>query len=319
MDQVTGLHHITANTGAAQADIDFFVKALGQRLAKQTVLFDGDRGIYHFYFSNKQCGVGAIFTTMPHPKSFPQGRKGSGQIGATAFSVPSESLGFWKERFGEHKIQCGEVVERFGQKTLTFTHPVGIDFELIEDDRDTSTAWTTDEVDESVATRSVHNVTMVVRDTEDHEHFMTAGLGYRRTGQEGNYTRFEIGEGGPNRTIFVRHEPDLPQGSLGYGGGTMHHVAINVGSHEKQDELKERIVGLGYIDMSERKDRYYFKSMYVRSPGGILIEVCTPEPGLFLDETDETLGKTLHLPPWFEGRREDLMADLEPVEIPEYA
>ena len=159
-----------------------------------------------------------------------------------------------------------------------------------------------------------------MRDVSGQEKFLTEALGFRKTGVDGRYHRFEIGSGGANKTLVLLHEPDRAPGSWTFGAGTVHHIALWVADDEAMAAQKAIYEELGYTDASEIKDRYYFHSMYVRSPGGILVECCCNVPGGFeKDEPAATLGKKLHLPPWFEDRREEILATLEPIVAPETA
>lgn len=113
------------------------------------------------------------------------------------------------------------------------------------------------------------------------------------------------------------HEPERAPGSWTFGAGTVHHLALWVADDEALSAQKAIYEELGYTDASEIKDRFYFHSMYVRSPGGILVECCCNVPGGFeKDESASELGTKLHLPPWFEDRRAEILATLEPVVAP---
>ena len=95
----------------------------------------------------------------------------------------------------------------------------------------------------------------------------------------------------------------------------MHHVAFDAGSLDNQMELKLFIEGLGYTDVSDVKDRQYFNSCYVRTPGGPLFELAVSKPeGWAIDEPADALGQEFMLPPWLEDRRAELMAQLEPID-----
>ena len=147
-----------------------------------------------------------------------------------------------------------------------------------------------------------------VRELGEQERFLTEALGFSKTGSEGPYHQFEVGEGGAMRTLILHHEPDRNQGSWGFGAGTGHHIALEVDSDEALAEQKGLYEELGYTDCSEIKDRNYFHSIYVRSPGGILTEcAATAEGGFTRDEDWENLGTSLLLPPWFEAQREQIV------------
>jgi glyoxalase family protein len=311
----TGYHHITACAGGAQEDVGFFTRVVGQRLVKQTVLMDGRFPHYHLYYANANAEPGSVMTTFPYSRI--QGRRGSGQIHAIAYSVAKGALPFWQQHLKQHGIEHGPIEERFGQRFIRFAHPAGLFFEVLEDKDDARTAWSTDEIRRDEGVRGFHGAVLSVRDVSEQERFLTEALGFRKTGVDGAYHRFELGSGGANKTLTLLHEPDRAPGSWTFGAGTVHHLALWVADDEAMAAQKAIYEELGYTDASEIKDRYYFHSMYVRSPGGILVECCCNANGGFQrDETAEQLGSQLHLPPWFEDRREEILATLEPITVP---
>jgi glyoxalase family protein len=317
--RVNGIHHVTSGVAGAQEDIDFFTKAVGQRMIKQTVLFDGEKPIYHLYYANKHAQVGSVMTCFPFRQAGLTGRKGSGQIQTTCYSVPAGTLKFWSGHFEKHKVKHGAVHERFGQKRLGFSHPAGLEFELVEDAHDKTEGWTTDEISDDVAVRGFHSVVMSVRDTEEQERFFVDGLGFTKQGHSGSHIRFAINEGGAQKTVDLVHEPDRKQGSWTFAQGLVHHIAFAVPTEKEQTVVKAHLEGLGYTDVSEIKDRNYFHSIYCRSPGGILCEIATCDIGFAIDEPKEHLGETMLLPPWFESRRAEIVAPLEPIKVPRQA
>jgi glyoxalase family protein len=58
-------------------------------------------------------------------------------------------------------------------------------------------------------------------------------------------------------------------------------------------------------------DRFGFRSLYFREPNGILFEIATDGPGFATDESMDTLGETLSLPPFLEGRRQQIEGGLK--------
>ncbi len=312
---VTGIHHITACAGGAQEDIDFFTQIVGLRMVKQTVLMDGKIPIYHLYYANANAEPGSVMTTFPYGRK--AGRQGSGQISATAYSAPKGSLPFWKEHFDRLRISHGGIQERFGQKFIRFQHPSGLAFEIIEEAKDSRKGWTTEDIGAGESVRGFFGTVLSMREVAESERFFTEALGFRKTGQEGPYHRFEVGTGGAAKTLILHHEPDRAAGSWTFGAGTVHHVALAVENHEQLQEQKGIYEELGFTDASDIKDRYYFYSMYVRSPGGILVECSCSQAGGFLRDEDEAhLGSKLHLPPWWEHRTQEMLAQLEPIHAP---
>lgn len=315
---LTGYHHITACAGAAQEDVNFFTNVAGLRMAKQTVLMDGRIPIYHLYYSNRNLDPGSVMTTFPYRNK--KGRPGSGQVHSTAFTVPHGTLSFWKDQFKRHGVDQSPVAERFGQKFIQFKHPADLSFEVIEDKDDRREGWTTPQISEKEAIRGFHGAVLSVREVGETERFFVDALGFKKTGEDGAYHRFETGKGGANKTITLIHEPDKPAGSWTFGAGTVHHIALWGADDDALAAQKAIYEELGYTDASEIKDRYYFHSMYCRCPGGILVEsCCNIDQSFEKDETRSELGKKLHLPPWWADRKEEMMKSLETIVVPETA
>ena len=312
---VKGIHHITLCPGRAQEDLDFFTQVMAQRLVKQTVLMDGSIPIYHLYYGNGDAEVGSIATSFPYSRK--PGRAGSGQLSATAYTIPHGTAGFWTGHCDRHSVEHGGIQERFGRKYVRVRHPAGLLFEVMEEPADRRTPWTTNQVTSDVATRGFFGAALSVRDVRDQEQFFVEALGFTKVGVDGPYHRFQAGDG-VGAVIDLHHEPDRSPGSWGFGAGTAHHIAFNVETDEALMQQKAKYEELGFTDASEIKDRFYFHSMYVRSPGGILVECTANVPGGFYqDEAPEELGTRLHLPPWYEEQRDAIVAQLEPITVPE--
>src|SRR5437667_3371917 len=313
---VQGVHHITLCPGGAQQDLDFFTQVLGQRLVKQTVLMDGSIPIYRLYYGTADADVGSIATSFPYSRK--PGRAGSGQLSCTSYTVPNGAIAFWKDHFDRHQAEHSGVQERFGAKYLRVRRPAGLLFELIEESGDNRNAWATSQIPRDAGTRGFFGAVLSVRDVREQESFFVEALGFQKAGVDGPYHRFEVPGTGPGRIVDLHVEPERGPGSWGFGAGTAHHIAFNVETDEALAKQKAVYEELGYTDASEIKDRFYFHSMYVRSPGGILVECTANVPGGFYkDEAPEELGTTLLLPPWFEEQRAAIVSQLEPITVPE--
>jgi glyoxalase family protein len=138
-------------------------------------------------------------------------------------------------------------------------------------------------------------------------------MGFRKVAQEGGRTRFETGRGGPDAILDVVESPDGPEGEESIG--TVHHVAWRTTDAAHQSEWRDVLVRAGR-SVTPVIDRYYFKSIYYREPGGVLFEIATDGPGFTVDETVESLGSSLSLPPWFQVRRDRLDETLPPIVVP---
>lgn len=314
---VKGIHHVTSCVGKAQEDIDFLTQVVGQRMIKQTVLFDGQVPIYHLYYANADAEIGTVMTTFPYRQDGRKGRKGTGQVAVTAYSVAEDSLDFWVQHLERHGVKNSGIKRQFGRDRIYFEDPVGLGYEVVGDNRDTRKGWTTSQISEANSVKGFNNVVMSVREIPSMEAYLVDALGFEKTGQEENYHQYEINGGGPCKTVILREDADTPQGSWTFGEGIVHHVAFQVENDGTQKVLKDWLEGLGYTDSSEQKDRNYFHSVYCRSPGGILTEFATCDIGFTTDEPLGELGKNLMLPPWFEDRRAEIVAPLEPIKVPQ--
>ncbi len=311
-----GFHHLTACVSGAQEDVDFYVKLLGQSLVKKTVLLDGETPVYHLYYGNKQGDAGTLVTSFPFKQKGVKGRRGTGQIRVINYSVPKHSLGFWRERFSAKGVKFDkEMTIRFGEQRQRFYHPCGIEFDLVASDLDARTACVADDIPEAFAIRGVHSITLSLREVAESIPFMQEALEFRYAGEFGAYHRFETADGTPGKVVEFLHEPDRPQGSSIYGEGTIHHVAFAVDNVEQQMSLKDKLMAMGYIDTSESVNRNYFRSMYFKMPGGVIFEAATTDIGFAIDEKPESLGAEFQLPPWLRDRKDELLAQLEPIAV----
>jgi len=264
---------------------------------------DGSIPIYHLYYGNADADVGSIATSFPYSRK--PGRAGSGQLSCTSYTVPNGAIPFWKEHFDRHQAEHSGVQERFGTKYLRVRHPAGLLFEVIEEAGDHRNPWMTKENHADAATRGFFGAVLSVRDVRDQESFFVDGARVPEGRRRWSLPRFEVPGSGPGRVVDLHVEPERAPGSWGFGAGTAttsHSMSKQTNALVKQKAVYEE---LGFTDASEIKDRFYFHSMYVRSPGGILVECTANVPGgFFQDEAPEELGTKLHLPPWFEAQRE---------------
>lgn len=310
--RILGLHHVTATVDDAQTDVDFCRGLLGLRLVKKTVNFD-NHNVYHFYYGNELGEPGTIWTTFPYKgHGVRAGSKGAGQVIDTAFSVPVGTLEFWRNRFLRSGIAFNNAASRFDQPVVAFNDPSGLRFELIADQRDSRRPWT-GEIGADSAIRGLHSVTLMVQQAAPTVDFMTGVLGYAIVGREEDRTRLSAGGDLPGHLIDVVEDPGAPRAVNGIG--TVHHVAMAIGSDEEQLRLREDLASSG-VGVTDVRDRCYFRSIYFREPGGVLFEVATTAPGFTADEEPANLGRVLKLPPWEEALRASIERQLDVIAEP---
>jgi glyoxalase family protein len=299
---ILGLHHVTATVSDAQDDLDFCLETLGLRLVKKTVNFD-NHNVYHFYYGDEAGTPGTIWTTFPYKGwNVPAGEKGAGQILATTFSVPAASMEFWRTRLERRGVEVIDGRRRFKDQVLAFVDPSGLVMEMVGSDGDPREPWQSTISGES-AIRGLHSVTLVVRTPQHTLDLMTTVLGFSVIDEMDGRIRVGVNGTGPGHMMDILHDPEATAAKNGIG--TVHHVAMAIATEEQQLALREELVRRG-VQVTEVRDRQYFKSIYFREPGGVLFEVATIQPGFLVDEDLRTLGRDLKLPPWEEGHREEI-------------
>ena len=301
-----GIHHVTSMVGEAQPNLDFFVGTLGLRLVKRTVNHE-DVLRYHLYYGNGTGDLGTVYTCFPYPNE-PPGRRGKPQITAASFAVPEGSLDFWADRLGDRGVDT-ERVTRFDESALRFEDPSGTRLELVGADQSVE-PWCDGSVPERHAIRGSPGVTALPTNP-----FATASvldtLGLDYEGEDGDRVRYRAGD--DHATVVDLLDRDASYAREGVG--SVHHVALRVPDREQlrewHDLFRERD-----IDVSRIRDRHYYRAIYVREPGGILIELSTEGPGFGVDEDPATMGESLVLPPWAEEDRAMIEGQLPSLDLP---
>jgi len=309
--RIPGIHHITVVAGDPQRNLDFYGGVLGLRLIKTTINFDAP-DVYHFYYGDEVGHPGTILTFFPFPNAA-KGRRGTGTVDAIAFSIPTGSLDYWTARLKDHGLAIGAPTMRFGEIVLSFTDPDGLRLELIAHDDDTRGGWAGGPVPVEHAIRGFHGATLLVRDTEPTARLLTETMGFTVAGEEGDRTRYAMGDGAPGAQVDLVGAPDLAPG--GVAAGITHHIAWRTPDEESELRWRRELSALG-LDVTGVRDREYFRSIYFHEPGGILFEIATDPPGFTVDESVADLGSSLKLPAWYEPRRAQIERALPPLRRP---
>ena len=307
LTQIKGLHHVTAMARDAAENNHFFTQALGLRRVKQTVNFD-EPSVYHLYYGDEAGTPGTVMTHFPFPHII-RGRQGTGEVGTTTFAVPQGSLPYWTGRLEAARVGDLEASESFGQKRLTFRAPEGDSLALVEVPDDARVPWTGNGVGAGNAIRGFHSVALRLRDggaTEELLKFM----GYENAASSKGVNRLILPDGNGADFVDIEVLPDAGPADL--GAGSVHHVAFAVPDRAAQLEVRKALLDTGYM-VTPVIDRDYFWAIYFRTPGGVLFEVATNEPGFDRDEDTAHLGEALKLPAQHEHRRAQLEQTLQPL------
>ena len=308
--KLRGIHHITAIAGDPQANVDFYTQTLGLRFAKRTVNFD-DPSTYHLYYGDRTGRPGTAITFFAWPGAR-RGTRGTGQVIATSFAVPKDSLDYWRARFDEYRVYNEKVPSRFNDSALRFSDPDGLLLELIESEHpdDVDLKYDSD-VPKKFAVHGFHVPTLEVQRTKKTEGVLGL-LGFDQIAETASRKRFSID---PKLTSGSIDLVDRPDGQFGVNSaGTVHHIAFRCADDLEQAHWREQIAARG-LHVTPMIDRFYFHSIYFREPSGILFEIATEGPGFTVDEPASRLGESLKLPPQCEQHRGEIERTLPPILI----
>jgi glyoxalase family protein len=307
LNQIKGLHHVTSMASSAPQNNAFWTRTLGLRRVKQTVNFD-EPSVYHLYYGDENGTPGSVMTYFPFPHIV-RGRPGTGEVGTTVMSVPEGSLGFWEQKLSGEGVKDLKRDESFGQKRLHFSGPDGDGLALVEDKNDVRSAWTHGGVASDDAIRGFHSASLRLRDAGATEELLKF-MGYEVAETHDGIKRMVIKGGNGADFVDLETLPGTPLAGL--GAGSVHHIAFAVPTKADQLEVRRQLMDTGY-QLTPVIDRDYFFSVYFRTPGGVLFEIATNEPGFNRDEDTAHLGEALKLPRQHEHLRGKLEKTLEPL------
>jgi glyoxalase family protein len=307
--QNKGIHHITAISGDAQRNAEFYVKKLGMRLVKKSVNQD-DPGTYHLFYGNANGSPGSGLTFFPWQMAI-QGKPGLGEAVKVALAVPSGSINYWVEHFGVEGINFDGPYDRFGQQAIGFKDPDLMSLELVFDEQvDRLQGWEKSSVPVEYGIRGFRGTTLRLSEHVSTAQVLTNLFGFEETGQDGNRWHYTTDAPIGGSVIIEEGEPK-PSSN---GRGIVHHVAFRAADDDELKELREQVIGMG-LHPSDVIDRHWFHSVYFRSPGGVLFEIATDGPGYDVDEDPDKLGQKLILPPWLESKRERIEKRLPDIRV----
>lgn len=340
---VLGIHHITAIARNPQRNIDFYSGLLGMRLVKLTVNFD-DPTTYHLYYGDSVGHPGTILTFFPWSEA-PTGHRGTGQVTAISFLIPSGSMSYWIDRLKRNGISFVGPSKRFSDEFVSFHDPDGLMLELISSpssndsrrqrqqqlQQTDNNIWKESPVSKEHAIRGFHSATLSEEGYERTSSLLADTMGFKLVAKDNKEDRFRFGIVEKNNSnpedsgadyssssssligsfVDIVCQPEISRGYIGIG--TVHHIAWRATNDRHQIDLRKRIVQKAHLNPTPVIDRIYFHSVYFREPGGILFEIATDPPGFAIDEKPEDLGKQLKLPQWLEPERGKLEQLLPPV------
>jgi glyoxalase family protein len=304
--KLEGIHHITAITGDAQRNVDFYAGVLGLRLVKKTVNQD-DPTVYHLFFADEKGDAGSDLTFFEYPGA-PPGRAGDGMIWGIRWRLGSaDALDFWEKRLTEQ----GTEVERGDDDVVRFADPEGLGHALkVVETTDEPLLAEHPEIPSEMALQGFDGAIAYSSNPDASRPLLTEALGFQPIeGADGSGWECR---GDTRGGLWGYSEPPAERGLQ--GAGSVHHIAwaSQIDDHEA---WRERVMAAG-ARPTPVIDRFYFRSIYFREPSGVLFEIATLGPGFTVDEPLESLGEKLSLPPDYEHLREQVEPVLRPINNP---
>lgn len=306
--KLQGFHHLTAVTADAPRNHHFYTEVMGLRLVKKTVNQD-DTSAYHLFYADGLGSPGTDITFFDWPVGREQ--RGTHSVCRTGFRIKGEAaFAYWRDRLKLADIAVTDTSKDAGRPALEFEDFEGQRLALVEDDGDGDAhAWEQSPVPAAHQIRGLGPITLSVPRLEPTEIILTRLLAMERQPDRGDTAVFAMATSGPLGELHVKVEPKLPPAQQ--GAGSVHHVAFNIpaAAYEEWAKLLREL----RVPNSGPVDRFWFKSLYFREPNGVLFELATDKPGFATDEPMDKLGTTLSLPPFLEGKRDEIVRRLKPL------
>ena len=312
--QLTGIHHLTAITADAAGNNRFYTDTMGLRRVKKTVNQD-DTSAYHLFFADGAGSPGSDITFFDWPVG-PE-RRGTHAITRTGLRVAEDSLDYWAGRLADLGVSTGKITTLDGRGALDVEDFEGQRLRLVGAPTPAGSPWERSPVPAEHQIQGLGPITISVPDLGPTEAVLTQVMNMRKMRDyanpdgHGQVHVYEMGDGGAAAELHVAVQPGLPVARQ--GAGAVHHVAFRVPDNTALTEWTRRVTNMR-VPSSGEVERYYFRSLYFREPGGNLFELATDGPGFDVDEPRETMGEGLSLPPFLEPKRAQIEANLKPLD-----
>ena len=315
---LTGIHHLTAISADIRGNYQFYTRVLGMRLVKRSVNQD-DVTAYHLFYADAKGSPGTDITFFDW--TMPRERRGTHSIVRTHLRVTgAATLDWWATHLRGAGVSVGEVSEVDGRATLYFEDPEGQRLALVDDGGagDPPAVWERSPIPAEHQIRGLGPIVISVPAISDTDRVLTQVMNLKNVrdyahaeNPQNQVHVYEMGAGGPHAELHLIAQPDLRVARQGAGG--VHHVAFRTPNESEYHAWTQRLNQFA-IPNSGEIDRYWFRSLYFREPNGVLFEIATDGPGFAVDEDPATLGEKVVLPPFLEPHRQQIVAQLKPID-----
>jgi glyoxalase family protein len=305
-----GIHHISIISGEGQSNAEFYVNRLGLRMVLKTVNQD-DPTNYHLFYANGAGAPGSSITFFPWPMA-KIGSRGTGTTSRVTFAAPSDSKEYWSKRLNDLNIEFSEGSD-FNTEFISFKDPDNLDLAIFFDSRSESVqGWESNGVPEKHSIRGFWSADLRLVSAEGTVRVLEDVMGFKESDKSSEKTLYTT-DAPIGHSIIIEETGEHIDGRN--GRGVVHHVAFRAKNLENLREMRQKVIDMG-LSPTDVIDRHVFKSVYFMSPGGVLFEIASDDPGYLSVTDDESkMGSELFLPPWLEKDRQYIESRLPPIEV----
>src|SRR5699024_8140206 len=215
----------------------------------------------------------------------------------TIFRVPSlEALHFFEDCFNSFNVRHEGISKYDGKEALKFYDIENQRMMLIVNpvEEDTAPFGNNGEINEKYRITSIHGVEVTVQyQVAFTEALKLLGGVVDKDYKNQDDTVIKIG----HDRIYVKENRSPMMEQQGYG--SVHNFAVNVDSIDELKELENVLNDEHYVN-AIIVDCHYLTSHYVNVPVNIVVEVAVHTHAYTVDESVETLGEKISLPPFLE-------------------
>lgn len=291
-------HHISLLTKDRKQNVAFYTELLGMRFVKNTVNQENNR-MLHYYYGDYTGSPGSVVTffVVPH---LGQRYDHDHFLATIGLKIPKNSLNYWQER-----LENAGVAVTQQENQLFFDDPDNVAVILTEVPEGPlkSELQVKNDIPGDKQILGLASTQLHVADLEKTADFFKRYLDWDVVAGQIKLSESEHLE------IYQTKTPE----KMRMGRGSIDHVAFAVKDDAALDDLYKKAQKQNW-NIEEIISRGYFKSLYIREPGGNRLEFATMSPGFTIDEPLETLGESFALPPFLADKRAEIEANLYPVD-----
>ena len=270
---VRGVHHFAYSTTEADREIEFHEEVLGLRCVRREPVTLRGRSSERVTFGVTEDPAQGFLLAFCLGADGPTGRQGSNGPKSPNLAVPAGSLDYWQARLHDAHREP-QVDEVLGAKRLVFTAPSGVSYVLVESGQ-AGPSPASGDVDPAAAISGLHSVTISLMDVRETHAFLLDLLGAEHVTQDLSSGYYQLAAAG-SAGIELLHEPYRAPGTWTYAVGTPHHIGLTT---DARDALSDLLRDAGYPDVSGVMTGTDYSSVWVRTPGGALVDLVDPSAG----------------------------------------